>query len=212
MTVAVYIETGQKKVFVSAYDWPGWSRGAKTEGAALEALATYAPRYAAIASVAGRTLPSPTFAIIDRIAGSGTTDFGVPHELAPRDTTRITKDKAGELADLVQAAWSSFDAGVAVAPPTLAKGPRGGGRDRDKVVEHVLAAEQAYAAKLGLKLSLPPYSDPLAVKAFRDAIVEVLRAAGPPAPKRWPVRYATRRIAWHVLDHLWEIEDKSVSG
>jgi hypothetical protein len=25
----------------------------------------------------------------------------------------------------------------------------------------------------------------------------------------WPPRYAARRIAWHVLDHAWEIEDKS---
>jgi hypothetical protein len=24
-----------------------------------------------------------------------------------------------------------------------------------------------------------------------------------------PPRYAIRRIAWHVLDHAWEIEDKS---
>jgi hypothetical protein len=28
-------------------------------------------------------------------------------------------------------------------------------------------------------------------------------------PGGWPVRYAARRIAWHVLDHAWEIEDKS---
>jgi hypothetical protein len=25
----------------------------------------------------------------------------------------------------------------------------------------------------------------------------------------WPPRYGARRMAWHVLDHLWEIEDKS---
>ena len=25
----------------------------------------------------------------------------------------------------------------------------------------------------------------------------------------WPARYAARRIAWHVLDHAWEIEDRS---
>ena len=25
---------------------------------------------------------------------------------------------------------------------------------------------------------------------------------------RWPLRYAVRRLAWHVLDHAWEIEDK----
>jgi len=209
MSVEVYVETGQKKVFVSAYDWPGWSRGAKTEEEALEALAVYAPRYAPVAALAQRMLPAPAFTIVDRIAGSGSTDYGVPYELAPRDATRITKAKAGELADLVEAAWSVFDAGVAIAPPTLAKGPRGGGRDRDQVVQHVLNAEQAYASKLGLKLAVPPYSDPLAVKAFRSAIADVLRAAKEPAPTKWPVRYAARRIAWHVLDHLWEIEDKS---
>lgn len=209
MSVEVYVETGRKKVFVSAYDWPGWSRGAKTEEEALDSLADYAPRYAPVAEAAGRELPAPTFSVVDRIKGDGNTDYGVPHRQAPRDATRITKAKAGALADLVEASWALFDAGVAVAPATLAKGPRGGGRDRDQVVEHVLNAEKAYAAKLGLRLAVPPYSDPVAVKAFRASIVEVLRAAEPPAPTKWPVRYAARRIAWHVLDHLWEIEDKS---
>jgi hypothetical protein len=25
----------------------------------------------------------------------------------------------------------------------------------------------------------------------------------------WPQLYAVRRLAWHVVDHAWEIEDKS---
>ncbi|HKA98202.1 MAG TPA: hypothetical protein VKD66_18215 [Streptosporangiaceae bacterium] len=25
----------------------------------------------------------------------------------------------------------------------------------------------------------------------------------------WPARYAARRIAWHALDHAWEMEDRS---
>jgi hypothetical protein len=25
----------------------------------------------------------------------------------------------------------------------------------------------------------------------------------------WPLRYLIRRAAWHVLDHAWELEDKS---
>jgi hypothetical protein len=210
MSIEVYVEAGKSKVFVSAYDWPGWSRGAKTEELAIEALSEYAERYAPVAKKAGLALPKkPSFTVVDRIKGSGGTDFGVPYEQAPRDSTRITAAKAGRLADLVEAAWSLFDAGVKVAPATLQKGPRGGGRDRDQVVEHVLNAEQAYASKLGLKLKAPSYSDSAEVKAFRHAIVEVLRAAQPPAEKKWPVRYASRRIAWHVLDHLWEIEDKS---
>jgi hypothetical protein len=30
-----------------------------------------------------------------------------------------------------------------------------------------------------------------------------------PGTGAWPVRYAVRRFAWHVLDHAWEIEDRS---
>ena len=26
---------------------------------------------------------------------------------------------------------------------------------------------------------------------------------------KWTARYFLRRAAWHVLDHVWEIEDKS---
>ena len=32
----------------------------------------------------------------------------------------------------------------------------------------------------------------------------------PVVPKGWPPRYAIRRIAWHVLDHAWEIEDRAI--
>ena len=31
----------------------------------------------------------------------------------------------------------------------------------------------------------------------------------PLRPKGWPQRYAVRRIAWHALDHVWEMEDRS---
>src|SRR5438309_1771782 len=27
--------------------------------------------------------------------------------------------------------------------------------------------------------------------------------------KGWPQRYAARRIAWHALDHAWEMQDRS---
>jgi hypothetical protein len=209
MSIEVYAEKGKSKVFISAYDWPGWARGAKTEELAIEAMAEYAERYAPVVERAGLKMPAPSFTVVDRIAGSGGTDFGVPYEQAPRDATRITTAKAARLADLVEAAWVLFDEGVARAPATLQKGPRGGGRDRDQVVEHVLNAERAYASKLGLKLKAPAYSSTADVTAFRAAIVEVLRAAKPPAAGKWPVRYGSRRIAWHVLDHLWEIEDKS---
>jgi hypothetical protein len=33
----------------------------------------------------------------------------------------------------------------------------------------------------------------------------------PVAQAKWPPAYAARRIAWHALDHAWEIEDRSES-
>ena len=41
------------------------------------------------------------------------------------------------------------------------------------------------------------------------AVLGLASDGAAPLPGGWPVRYAARRIAWHVLDHAWEIEDKS---
>jgi hypothetical protein len=104
---------------------------------------------------------------------------------------------------------------VAGAPAELRKGPRGGGRDRDKIVDHVFGAEAAYARKLGIKHPKPARDDRAAIDALRGEILTVLRApsdGSPPVPKGWPPRYAARRIAWHALDHAWEIEDRSEPG
>jgi hypothetical protein len=108
---------------------------------------------------------------------------------------------------LLEACWKALDRVVAKAPEALRKGPRGGGRDRDKMFEHVLGAESAYAHGLGLKLPQPDYRDARAVRAFRKAFLEVVRAPVPTA--KWPAAYGVRRTAWHALDHMWEIEDRS---
>ena len=70
---------------------------------------------------------------------------------------------------------------------------------RDKIAQHVVDAEQAYARKLGL-------DKPARRLDLRGDIVAAIRER--PSDTAWPVRYAARRIAWHVLDHAWEIEDR----
>jgi hypothetical protein len=211
----VYIESGNKRVFACAFDWPGWCRSAKDEAGALDALAAYASRYAPVARRARQPFNPTTdgkFRVIERIKGSANTDFGVPHEVAKRDTGPISAEEGKRITALVKAAWAVFDAIAASAPATLRKGPRGGGRDRDGIVEHVIGADDIYARKLGLRMAVPKRDDRAALKAFRDA---VLRELGRPSngkpliEKGWPQRYAARRIAWHALDHAWEIEDKS---
>lgn len=212
----VYIEAGNKRVFACALDWPGWCRSAKDEAAALEALATYASRYAPAARRAKQSFDpkqAVSFRVVERIKGSANTDFGVPHEVAKRDTAPVSAADGKRIGALVSAAWAVFDAVVAKAPAQLRKGPRGGGRDRDQIRDHVVNADATiYARKLGLRLTEPARGDTAAIKAVRRAILTALEKPSngqPQALKGWPQRYAARRIAWHALDHAWEIEDKS---
>ena len=203
MSTPVYLEIGTKRVFACSVDWPGWARAAKTEDDALEALAAYAGRYRPVAEAAGVRFPASAarnLEVVERVKGDATTDFGAPSTWVAADGERLTKAQADRLASLVEGTWKVFDDVRETAPAELRKGPRGGGRDRDKIVAHVLDAETAYFRKVG-------------VKEGRHAFLAALRAARDPQPelttKSWPWRYAARRVAWHALDHAWEIEDRS---
>jgi hypothetical protein len=198
----VYIERGPKRYFACAYDWPGWCRTGSDEAAALEVLGDYTERYAVIAEAAGLRFPKSAgkFQVVDRIRGDSATDFGVPHKVAPQDREPVTPGQVKKFIAIVEASWSALDALAGSAPPTLQKGPRGGGRDRDAIVEHVNEAEKAYSRKLGIR-QLKDRDE------IRDAIIDVIRAR--PTDTSWPIPYAVRRIAWHAIDHVWEIEDKS---
>jgi hypothetical protein len=214
-TTPVYVESSRTRTFACAYDWPGWCRSGKDEASALAALAAYAPRYGAVAKQARvpfETNPAGTFRVVERLAGSASTEFGVPGTIAKRDTTPLAAAEGKRLASLVQAAWVVYDQILAGAPAELRKGPRGGGRDRDKMADHVRDAEGAYVRKLGLRLEPPDRHDRRAVAEFRTAIAEALQRpsnGNALVDKGWPQRYAARRIAWHVLDHGWEMQDRS---
>ena len=215
-----YLQLGRTRVFACVVDWPGWCRRAKTGDAALEALADYAPRYASAIASAGVRFPANAgadFEVVERIAAppaptfSGV-DFGTIDEPCSLDREPLTAAEAKRLAAIVEAAWATLDDVVAHAPAQLRKGPRGGGRDRDKIYAHVIAAETAYARKLGVRHKEPAFGDTAAVAALRADLAAALRAARsaePAGEKGWLPRYAARRIAWHVLDHAWEIEDRS---
>jgi hypothetical protein len=216
-SIPVYLELGDKKVFACSIEFPGWCRGAKSEELALEALAAYAPRYAEVAKRAKVAFPAPAkagerFEVVERVQGGGATDFGIPHEIVEADAEPLTARQAARQVELMRAAWAVLDRVAKASPAELRKGPRGGGRDRDKMLGHVLEAEAAYARKLGVKRPPPEVGDTKAIKALRDELAETLRGpsdGSPLVPKGWPPRYALRRIAWHVLDHAWEMQDRA---
>jgi hypothetical protein len=208
ITVPIYLEVGAKRVFASAIDWPGWSRTAKTPELAIEALAAYAPRYREATSRAGLALPTGELVVVEQVAGTSTTDFGAPDRPTSSDAAPMSAPARLRQAALVLASWQLLDDVVAGAPEELHKGPRGGGRDRDAMYQHVIAAEAAYARKIGVRRPTPKPGDVDAVRTMREAELELFRAAGS-ADSGWSRPYAARRIAWHALDHAWEIEDRS---
>jgi hypothetical protein len=218
--IQVYLQLGRSRVFACAVDWPGWCRRATTAEEALDALAEYAPRYAPVVATAGVPLPSAaadSFEVVERIdpppgkSFSGV-DFGTIDRACALDQRPLTAAQANRLAAIVEASWRKLDDVVAHASAELRKGPRGGGRDRDKVYAHVIGAEAAYARKIGVRHKTPSPDDAAAVAALRAGVSAALtaaRAGEPPAAGGWLPRYAARRIAWHVLDHAWEVEDRS---
>jgi hypothetical protein len=206
MAMAVYLEEGSKRVFACSLDWPGWCRSAKTADDALETLAAYAPRYAVIAKQAGLKFgpkEGNSLDVVERIKGSGSTDFGVPGSVPTVDLEPLKRGERVKLAKLVEASWKVLDKVASKAPASLRKGPRGGGRNRDKIIAHVADAEGAYARKFGVE-EKGDLLRPALLKAIASAT-----SPEPPVEKGWPVRYAARRISWHAIDHLWEIEDRS---
>jgi hypothetical protein len=222
----VGLEVVERRAFASALDWPGWSRSGRDEASALAALVAAGARYAAVAAATGDA-PAATGAaaastpdpgsivfteIVERLPGTATTAFGAPDAVFALDRRPVDAVEAERLAVLVAASWQALDAAVASAPAVLRKGPRGGGRDRDEIVAHCVGADAAYARQVGLRVREPSAADRAAVAAVRATLLGILRLPSDGSPlggRRWPVRYAARRIAWHALDHAWEIEDRA---
>lgn len=221
--VAVYLEVGSKRVVAGALDWPGWCRVARTEEAALAALADYAARYAAAVRTAGGDLRPPSPAdgmdVVERVRGDSTTDFGAPSMPLAGDDDPLDERELGRLARLLGACWATLDSAAAAARGVeLRKGPRGGGRDLDAIVSHVFEAERAYLSILWAPLPKVRGAETAAeTDRLRSAVLAALgaRARGEPLPdmhrsaKVWSPRRFVRRSTWHALDHAWEIEDRA---
>jgi hypothetical protein len=211
----VYIETGKKRCFACSLDWPGLCRSGKGEEAALTVLSDYIPRYAIVAAHADVEFPltegQPWSVVLRVPTRSGGADFGVPTTALDDDAAPWSAADVARTAALLAASWDRLDEVAAKAPQSLRKGPRGGGRDRDAITQHVAAGEQLFGRKVGLRLPVPHEGEPDIVMANRAAILEWCRSGGTSATGRpgWPPRYAARRLIWHVLDHAWEIEDRA---
>ena len=219
----VTLEIGPKgkKVVAVAPDWPGLARGAKTGDEAIERLRAYIPRYSQVAKLAEMDAEFDTIKnlhVVEQYPGTGSTDFwGISFAFSSIDKQDMTSDELERELTLMQACWAFFDDVRWRVSAELRKGPRGGGRDRDRIVHHTFAAEQGWAKGIGV---LTPDSAMLTdegLKAHREAYYHAIwdyHAQGKWAGNmaKWPLRFLIRHTAFHTMDHAWEMEDKDLTA
>ncbi|MCA9832312.1 MAG: hypothetical protein KC435_00020 [Thermomicrobiales bacterium] len=212
----VVLEIAAKKSFASALDWPGWCRPGKTAEESLVVLADYAPRYQVIAELAGLGgihEIAEHLDVIEKLEGDPTTEFGAPNIHAAAEDLFMTPEECERQLALLQACWTFFDDVSARVSEEMQKGPRGGGRNRTEIINHVNEAQRYYVTQLGVKAKRDSLVTRELIEPHREAIIAALREHNQNQQHpRWPLRYVIRRAAWHVLDHSWEMEDKDLTS
>jgi len=216
--IRVIVELGPKgkKCAAFAIDWPGWNRGAKTEEAAVALHASYRARYRPIAELAGIAAEFDTAGapeVMHRYVGTGSTDFwGISFAPSDLDLEPITAEAFERKLSLLNACWTFFDEVAASVTPELKKGPRGGGRDRDQIITHVVLNERDWAAQVGVDTSAEDIVTDDGRRDHRARYLVALREhwqAGTHGRSR-NLLYLLRHTAYHTLDHAWEMQDKTL--
>lgn len=213
----ITLEIGKKKAIAIAADYPGWARSAKTAEAAIESLLAYGPRYAAAVPSAIIKNVEP-YHIVERLEGNASTDFGGPGVISQADEKPVTEAELDYLTRVLNDCWIAFDQALKRSEGyELRKGPRGGGRDQAKMLAHVIESETAYLRRIAYRFKAGKEEALIeqmvriqieGAAALRSAVVDGLPAAGPRGGKIWTPRTYVIRSAWHLLDHVWEIEDR----
>jgi len=220
--LTAFLEVGKKKIFAGSTEWPGYCRWAKSEEDALQALVDYGPRYAKVLDAGGLTYTPiqsvEQIEVVERHPGTATTDFGGTSAKLEYDTRPIDTQTLQFFLDVMQTCWKAFDqAAEQAVGRELSTGPRGGGRDPEKIKAHIFESERAYLRRIAGKFKADQDADlddemhrlrQTILDAFAQAVTEGLPDTGPRGGKIWTPRYFVRRLTWHTLDHAWEIEDR----
>jgi len=154
--------------------------------------------------------------VVERVPGITSTDYwGIAHAPSQIEREILSARDLERRLDLMQACWAEFDAVAARVTPELRLGPRGGGWTRDELIRHVNLNEPGqFTRKVEVRTPLEDMVDPDGIARHRQATCDAIRACnaeGRPA-RTWPIQFLIRRIAHHVMDHAWEMEDRDLSG
>jgi hypothetical protein len=222
MPARTVIEHGPKDKRSVAFglDWPGWCRGARTADAALEMLEAYRERYRPVAGLAGLSRDfdaAGPLEVVEEKVGAGSTDFwGISFSPAATEQEPMVEAELERKLTILRACWAFFDGVAARVSPEMRKGPRGGGRDRDRIIRHAVRTEsEDFAKQVGLRIPEGAALTPDGLRAYREAYVAAMRAynAGEVGRRMrsWNLPFLIRHSAFHMLDHAWEMEDKDLT-
>lgn len=217
----VTLEMGPKgkRVAAVAPDWPGLERGGKTSEEAIERLRAYLARYAPVAKLAGMGAEFDAInnvRVVEEYPGTPSTDFwGISFTFSSIDKKKMSRAELERELTLMRACWNFFDEVRKRVSAEMQKGPRGGGRDRDRIVRHTLYVERDWAQGVGVFIPEDAILTAKGLKTYREAYCEAIReyhAQGKMAGKmaKWTLRFLIRHTAFHTLDHAWEMEDKDL--
>ena len=155
--------------------------------------------------------PSPPTEVVEHYPGTGSTDFwGISFAFSRIDRQDMSSEELARELTLMRACWAFFDEVRSRVSAELQRGPRGGGRDRDQIVHHVVVNEQQWAKKLGVAHACRGDADRRGTEGASRRLLHghsAFHAQGKMA-RTWPLRYLIRHTAYHTLDHAWEMEDK----
>jgi hypothetical protein len=223
MPVRTVIEHGpkDKRSVAFSLDWPGWNRGEKTAELALETLEAYRARYRPIADLAGMArvfdAAGPLEVVEDRV-GPGSVDFwGISFSASSTEHGPMSDAEFDRKIKLLRASWAFFDSVAARVSPEMRKGPRGGGRDRNRIIRHTIRTEsEDFAKQVGLRIPEEAALSPEGLRQHRTSYVAAMRAYNAGEVERrmrsWTLPFLIRHSAFHTLDHAWEMEDKDLSA
>ena len=216
-TLRVILELGKKRrVVAGAMDWPGLDRWGTSEDDAVEKLLSYVPRYAAVAERAGKKSAfarARAVEIVEHVPGSSSTDFwGIAHVPSEIERDVLSAADLERRLDLLQASWAHFDDVAARVSEELRPGPRSAGRSRDQIIRHVYLNEpEQFSRKVEVRTPREVVLTADGLATHREDYLDAIRAynaEGKPA-RTWPIQFLVRRTAHHVMDHAWEMEDRS---
>ena len=173
---------------------------------------------AALAGMADEFNAAGALEIVDDRVGTGSVDFwGISFSPSSIEQEPMGDAELERGITLLRACWAFFDGIAARVSPEMAKGPRGGGRDRDRIIRHTIRVEsQDFAQRVGLRIPEEAVLTPDGLRRYREDYVAAMRAynAGEvEKPMRsWNLPFLIRHSAFHTLDHAWEMEDKDLSA